>query len=378
MKCEYCLNEDRRFFYQGAHGWICRKCIHFGGKQADSFFEIYDEASVEPHLNFELTVYQQRIAQQLIKALAESDVVLEAVCGAGKTEMVLEVIRHHLLGGMRIGWAIARRQVVLELRERLAAIFPGLKVIAVCEGHTNDLRGDLVLCTTHQLYRYRGQFDLLILDEADAYPFADDVVLNGIARTSCRGRLLYMSATMNKTLLRLVKSGQCKTLYLPLRPSLRPLNIPTVILRFRWLCFLELLRQLRQIEESCLIFVGSIAQCIQLSRRLRCDCLHSRSKSKEEIIADFRRGKRTRLVATTILERGVTFSDISVIVYGCEQEVFSPSVLIQIAGRVQRGLSVKGQCIFIGSRYSTGVARCIKNLRRANVAGKKLIAKTST
>ena len=37
----------------------------------------------------------------------------------------------------------------------------------VCGGHTEVTDGDLIICTTHQLYRYYRAFDLLILDEPD-------------------------------------------------------------------------------------------------------------------------------------------------------------------------------------------------------------------
>ena len=46
----------------------------------------------------------------------------------------------------------------------LAQYFPKAKVIAVCGGHTAQTDGDLIICTTHQLYRYFHAFDLLILD----------------------------------------------------------------------------------------------------------------------------------------------------------------------------------------------------------------------
>lgn len=42
------------------------------------------------------------------------------------------------------------------------------------------------------------------------------------------------------------------------------------------------------------------------------------------------------LITTTILERGVTFDAVSVIVYGANHRVFTSSTLVQIAGRVDR------------------------------------------
>ncbi len=42
------------------------------------------------------------------------------------------------------------------------------------------------------------------------------------------------------------------------------------------------------------------------------------------------------LITTTILERGVTFPNIDVAVLGAENDVFTDSALIQIAGRAGR------------------------------------------
>ncbi len=42
------------------------------------------------------------------------------------------------------------------------------------------------------------------------------------------------------------------------------------------------------------------------------------------------------MITTTILERGVTFDAVSVIVYGANHRVFTSSTLVQIAGRVDR------------------------------------------
>lgn len=90
--------------------------------------------------------------------------------GAGKTEITLESICWALSLGKKVGFAISRRQVVVEIAGRLKKNFPELSVIAVCEGFTEITDADLIVCTTHQLYRYAGCFDLLILDELEPFP----------------------------------------------------------------------------------------------------------------------------------------------------------------------------------------------------------------
>ena len=76
----------------------------------------------------------------------------------------MQSIREALLRKERVGIAIPRRQVVIEIGERMQKAFTRLRVVYVCGGHTDETEGDLIICTTHQLYRYPGYFDLLILD----------------------------------------------------------------------------------------------------------------------------------------------------------------------------------------------------------------------
>ncbi len=120
--------------------------------------------SEEYTMQYPLTEKQAEIAMKCAQLIDRSDVLINAVCGAGKTELVVLSIAKMLKEGKKVCFAIPRRQVVLELRERLAQYFPKAKVIAVCGGHTAVTDGDLIICTTHQLYRYYQSFDLLILD----------------------------------------------------------------------------------------------------------------------------------------------------------------------------------------------------------------------
>ena len=122
------------------------------------------EGSEEYTLQYPLTRAQAEIAVKCAEQIETSDVLIHAVCGAGKTELIVFSIAKMLKERKKVCFAIPRRQVVLELRERLAQYFPHAIVIAVCGGHTSVTDGDLIICTTHQLYRYYKMFDLLILD----------------------------------------------------------------------------------------------------------------------------------------------------------------------------------------------------------------------
>ncbi len=158
MKCPRCLNTDREFFYKGSKGWYCRKCISFGRAMLEEdnkavALRPVPEGSEEYVLQYPLTQAQETISHQCAEAIDKTNVLMHCVCGAGKTELVVESISKMLKAGKNVCFAIPRRQVVLELEGRLRQYFPKADVTAVCGGHTDKLTGDIVICTTHVLHQ---------------------------------------------------------------------------------------------------------------------------------------------------------------------------------------------------------------------------------
>ena len=280
--------------------------------------------------------------------------------------MVLGAIEDALLARKTVGWAIPRRQVVLELKERLAKIFPLLDVIAVCQGHTAKTDGDLILCTTHQLYRYRERFDLLILDEPDAYPYKGNEMLASFARNACRGKMIYLTATPDDKLLREVQQGTMASVQLNVRPHGNPLVVPKVLIMPAVACVLHLLKQVSD-GRRWLIFVPTRKIARTMAWILQTDYLTSKSDRKEVIIERFKSKEKRLLISTTILERGVTFEDIHVAVLFADHPVFDVASLIQISGRVGRSfLFPKGDCIFLSKSRSSAVFDCLMKIHKAN------------
>ena len=70
--------------------------------------------------------------------------------------------------------------------------------MCVCEGHTEDLYGHIIVLTSHQLYRYPHYFDLLVFDEIDAFPYRGDDLLHKFFKDSIRGTYVLLSATPSK------------------------------------------------------------------------------------------------------------------------------------------------------------------------------------
>ena len=363
-------------FYFGERGRYCRKCIKFGNVvpvEDDS-----REVDAEYILKFELTDKQKRISDELCNSIDRSrDVLLERVCGRGKTELVFEVISQQLRKGRKVGFTIARRQVVLEIASRLKKAFPGLKVVPVCQGYTSDITGDIVVCTTHQLFRFPDYFDLLIIDEPDAFPFKNDETLKGIAANSCRGNTVYLTATPDNKLKNMAADGRIEHLYLSRRPHDHDLCVPEVYygnkaeLLIRGITWLR--RQLL-LNRKVMIFVSSMARGTRiyelLKRFVSCCYVSSKTDGRDDIIADFKNGKYQIIVTTLILERGITIDNVQVLVWLRENRVFDEASLTQISGRVGRSFAnPDGECLFLCEGRSESVDDCIRSVVRANNYG---------
>lgn len=366
IECPTCGNRDQRYFHAGSSKVYCRKCIMFasGAEKHDARDWVFGDE--EYLLEFPLTEHQKSASRQIVANAFSRDVLVDAVCGAGKTELVLETIQSALKNRKKVGWAIPRRQVVLELKERLTNIFTHLNVVAVCQGHTEITDGDLILCTTHQLHRYRQRFDVLILDEPDAFPYKGNAMLEHFAQKACVGNMIYLTATPDTKMLDRVKQGVMAHVQLYSRPHGHPLAEPKITVLPSWLCFYALLRRIRN-NRQWLIFVPTRKLASRLSRILKVDYITSESENKESIIECFRLRKRRLLIATTILERGVTFEDIDVIVLFADHPVFDTASLIQISGRVGRSFRYpKGECLFLSRSQSTSVKACVRKIQDAN------------
>lgn len=362
--CERCLNTELKYFAKINGNWVCRRCIGFQGEDAQ---EVFTVDAVDYHLNFKLTPAQNEISKACRELSRENDILINAVCGAGKTELVMETIKDHLNRSLNVGVAVARRQVALQLYERFKTAFPSIKVTVVCEGHTQDISGNLIITTTHQLYRYRKHFDCLILDEPDAFPFRNNPVLNGFMKQAVKGHIIYLTATPDPSLLKQVRQGKLTLLSLNVRPHHVPLPIPKLIYSPFWVQVIVLWWILRRSKKMWLIFVPSVKRGKVLSKILRLPFVYASSDRLDEFIQSFKDKKIPRLLSTTVLERGVTFSDIQVAVLQADHQVFDTAVLTQIAGRVGRDPAFpKGEVKFLCFRSTSALRNCLKDLSKAN------------
>ncbi len=377
MKCPRCQNKDSMYFFKGSKGWMCRRCTEFKRQlileeRKDETIYSIENGAAEYTLAFPLTQQQKEVSIACANTIEKKDVFIEAICGAGKTELVVLSIARALEGGKRVGFAIARRQVVLELKERLAIIFSKAKVIAVCQGYTDELMGDLIICTTHQLYRYPQTFDLLILDEPDAFPYKGNLVLQGIVKSSCRGKMIYLTATPDEELKRRVQKKDIAHFKLSCRPHQKDLIVPEKKVGPLVLLFLFLYQWIKtNTSHQLLIFVPTIKMSIWMKRGVQfwidCENCHSKTENRDEIIARFKTKEIQCLISTTILERGVTIENVQVCVFMANHFVFDEASLTQMSGRVGRSFKYpEGNCLFLCTAQSLVVDECIQQCERAN------------
>lgn len=381
LYCERCGNREEELFYCDRGTWYCRRCIAFGRIDAN-------HKPVRPqwekkrydltyHLPYEMTEQQKEAARKTCAFLKQGmHVLIYAATGAGKTELTMDAIVQYLRDGKRVGFAISRRQVVLEIAQRLQEAFPAIKVRPVCEGHTKDIFADLIVCTMHQLYRYPGCFDLLIMDEVDAFPYCGNEVLNKIAMDACCGELLYLTATPDELLQKEVEKGNIQEVTLFQRPHRHPLVIPKVVKAPSVILYFALYRFLLQnirSHKQTLVFVPTIrlaswcGKCF--SAICSCASLSSKSRDRDEILDLFRARKMDVLFATTVLERGITIPDVQVAVLYSEHAVFTAASLIQMIGRTGRKKEhPDGKGLFL-CRYETKQQKqCLKELEKMNAS----------
>lgn len=390
-RCERCLNQSEDWFatfiYKEKPVKYCRQCLDF--KMIDDAQYLYRSIVLAPitekseilNQDFQLSFLQQR-ASDFAKGILNSSGIgmIWAVCGAGKTEMMFETISLALLQKKRVCWAIPRADVVVDLIPRIKRAFPYARVVGL-HGNSEEknIYGDIVVTTTHQLIRFYQAFDLLIIDEVDAFPYTFDEMLPRLAQKACKTgcATIYLSATPSKTDQRLIKRGRLKCCLIPARYHLHALDIPKYCFSGNLSRFLKKRRLPRVIKKwfnkqlmlnrRALLFVPTIEMGYLLQEAIRkCFALEvefvfSSDENRLAKVKNFKEGKGQFLITTMILERGVTIANIDVAIFSTEHEVFEESALVQISGRVGRNpMYPHGEIVF----FHYGITLAMESARR--------------
>lgn len=372
--CPICGNSDKASIGYLHDKPYCRKCIVFRGEKVQSIFLHPKEAVI--HLGYELSNEQTELSNRLIKNYVKGiDSLVNAVCGSGKTEICLGIIQYCIQSGLKVGFAVPRRSVCYELYARFKNIFQDNKVVAVFGGHHKDLIGDIICLTTHQLFRYKNYFDLLIMDEIDAFPFKGNDVLQKMFDNSIRGHYVLLSATPSKELLEEFQKPGKEVLSLFARFHHHKLPVPVIkegnYIKIYYI-LIKYVRKFIKENKQIFIFVPTIDESIKTARILNVffhkgTYINSKSPDREELIDDFRDKKMMYLVTTAVLERGITVKDLQVIVFKADHPIYDDASLIQIAGRAGRKKDApEGEVIFIAESKTEFMDRAIQEINSAN------------
>ncbi|AYC28936.1 DEAD/DEAH box helicase [Paenisporosarcina cavernae] len=385
--CKRCGNEDLTSFscakcQKTCH--YCRHCIRMGRCATCASLliwtgpEIIREITMTYIENSALTPKQRQASDEMLQSHRDNKShLIHAVCGAGKTEMLFPVIHQMLREKKRICIATPRTDVVLELYPRFQEVFRGVEIHALYGGVEPETKyADMVITTTHQLYRFEHAFDVMIVDEADAFPYSVDASLQFAVNKAKKQHVAthYVTATPDKKLVQKVD----KVSEVLERFHGYPLPVPK---------FESLWRYKKQLNNG--IFPGKLKQWID--RQISSDkpflvffptielmekaaehfpeipALHAESSSRKESVLSLRYGKIPGIFTTTILERGVTISNVQVAVVGADEPIFTTSALIQICGRVGRDKHFpNGTIVYFHHGISEEMDEAVREINRCN------------
>ncbi|MBB6447274.1 DEAD/DEAH box helicase [Bacillus benzoevorans] len=298
---------------------------------------------------------QQHASERVVEAVCQTQSLLVwAVCGAGKTEVLFQGINAALMEGKRVCIATPRTDVVLELAPRLQKVFPTITV-AVLYGGSKDrhLYAPLTISTTHQLLRFFQAFDTIIVDEVDAFPFSAEETLQYAVEQARKpvSALIFLTATPNAALQKECRLGKRNFVTIPARFHRHSLPVPRFVWCGNWRKglykgslppnVLTWLKQRISAEKQVLLFFPRIElmeRLLPIMKKIhpKIESVHAEDPQRKEKVQAMRNKEIPILLTTTILERGVTFPNLDVAVLGAEDRIFTESALVQIAGRVGR------------------------------------------
>ena len=381
---------DQKLWKLSEEVLYCRACIQLGRIQSDQKLYAIAQQDFEGQevLNWKgtLTSYQQEVSDGLIKAVKEGkNALVHAVTGAGKTEMMYQVVATAIKSGQAVCIATPRIDVCIELYGRMKEDFSCS--ISLLHGESDPyFRTPLVIATTHQLLKFYQAFDLLIIDEVDAFPFVDNPMLYKAAQNAIKkeGNTLYLTATSTDELEKKVKKKEIIRYSLPRRFHGNPLVVPEI----KWVPkvrekiekgripyeLLQLIKKQRQTRYPLLIFVSEIELGQQFTENLKkyfpkdtIGFVSSQTTDRLRMVEEFRNRALTILVSTTILERGVTFPLVDVFVLESNHKLFTKSALVQISGRVGRSKErPTGKLLFLSDGITREMKKAIKEIKEMN------------
>ncbi|MBP3040164.1 DEAD/DEAH box helicase [Bacillaceae bacterium Marseille-Q3522] len=405
LQCLRCGNTDPHFFASflcercQKNCIYCRRCIMMG--RVSSCSPLISWCGPAPKIQSKnetlywegtLSSGQQKASEAVARAIAQNrELLVWAVTGAGKTEVLFNGIGQALQAGKRICIATPRTDVVLELTPRLKKVFPNHQVASLYGG-SNDRHtfAEITISTTHQLLRFYHAFDAVIVDEVDAFPYTVEPMLQYAVKQARKpvSAMIYLTATPNERWQRECEAGKRAYVTIPARYHRHPLPVPKFVWCGNWEKNLgkgslpaivrEWINDHLQIEKQILLFIPQIKyipKILPILRKLHpaIEAVHAADQERKEKVQRMRDKEILVLVTTTILERGVTFPNIDVAVLGAEDKIFSESALVQISGRAGRSYQYPtGEIVFFHFGKTTAMVNAYRQIRNMNQLAEKM------
>ncbi|GGG84388.1 DNA/RNA helicase [Paenibacillus radicis (ex Gao et al. 2016)] len=313
--------------------------------------------------------------------------LLWAVTGAGKTEMIFPLVDSVTRLGGQVLIATPRRDVVLELDPRIRKAFPEAKVVTLYGGSEQRWeRGGITLATTHQLMRFHQSFNLVIIDELDAFPYVNDPVLHYAAERCCSpvAARMFLSATPPRELQRQARKGRLPHARVPARYHRQPLPVPSLLRTPTVKQMLAMKRIPAALQTAMLkslnrgaqlfVFVQRIEQTEPMAALLRSilkqpaiEGTSSKDPQRADKIIRFRNKELRVLVTTTILERGVTIPRSDVYILDADGRLFDEASLVQMAGRAGRSADDPNGFVYFGGKERTrSQVAAVRHIQKMN------------
>jgi competence protein ComFA len=395
--CNRCGNSDMELLAEFPCAWCgkkcmyCRSCIMMGRvSECTPLYgwsgELPERVATPLQWNGSLSDGQQVASDRVVEAIMNNEELLVwAVCGAGKTELLFKGIEVAFATGKRVCIATPRTDVVLELTPRLQSVFPSIQVTSLYGGSDDRHQfSPLTITTTHQLLRFYQAFDVMIVDELDAFPYSVDPMLQFAVKNARKvdSSLIYLTATPSQKWQKGCRGGKRNFVTIPARFHRHALPVPEFVWCGNWEKVVKQgrlpfnlqnwIEQRLLIDTPMLVFVPTVAWLAKILPLLqmfddKIESVHSEDPDRKEKVLRMRKKVIPLLVTTTILERGVTFPGLEVAVLGAEDRIFTESALVQIAGRVGRSaLEPSGNVTYFHNGKTESMVRAKSQIVRMN------------
>ncbi|WP_339060504.1 helicase-related protein [Tepidibacillus marianensis] len=350
------------------------------------------ETTVELPQWLQLTEEQSHVANHalsFVRGNQWNELLIWAVTGAGKTEMIFPLVQEGLRQGLRILLASPRKDVIKELTPRFRQVFPDVQIVCLFGGSPERWNhGQLYLATTHQTMRFTDFFDIVIIDEMDAFPYHGDLILHRVVRRALKsdgtGKMIYLTATPSEGWIDRVQHHEIDVVVLPVRYHRRPLPVPELKLTMSFYKLLqqakapniigEFIERVKKRNGQAFLFVPEVKNVVPWVEKLKkwfpmdqIEGVHASDPFRDEKVEQFRRSEIQFLVTTTIMERGVTVPNVHVMVLGADSQLFDESTLVQIAGRVGRSADYSDGIVWFLAKMKTGgMVKAKQHIERMN------------